>query len=61
MTEETNSAADGDIIFHRQGGLANVMLNRPKALNALTQPMAVMSTSTQQRNIIQVCQGRFIS
>ena len=41
MTEKTNSAADGDIIFDRQGGLANVMLNRPKALNALTQPMAV--------------------
>ena len=41
MTEENNSAADGDIIFARQGGLANVTLNRPKALNALTQPMAI--------------------
>ena len=41
MTKENRSAADGEIIFARQGGLAKVTLNRPKALNALTQPMAL--------------------
>ena len=41
MTEEISSAADGEIIFERRGGLVNVTLNRPKALNALTQPMAI--------------------
>lgn len=41
MTQENIGAADGDIVFARDGGLARVTLNRPKALNALTRPMAV--------------------
>ena len=41
MTRENLGAADGDIVFARDGGLARVTLSRPKALNALTQPMAV--------------------
>lgn len=35
------SDADSDIIFGRDGGLGTVLLNRPKALNALTHEMAV--------------------
>lgn len=35
------SGAGDDIIFGREGGLATVLLNRPKALNALTHEMAV--------------------
>ncbi len=41
MNEQSTSAADGDILFTREGALARVTLNRPKALNALTQPMAL--------------------
>ncbi len=41
MTQKKSNAAEGDIVFTREGGLACVTLNRPKALNALTQPMAV--------------------
>ena len=41
MTRENLGAADGDIVFARDGGLARVPLRRPKALNALTQPKAV--------------------
>ena len=41
MNLQTTSAADGDILFSREGGLARVTLNRPKALNALSQPMAL--------------------
>ncbi|MDA0228946.1 MAG: enoyl-CoA hydratase/isomerase family protein [Proteobacteria bacterium] len=41
MTQEDSNAADGDIVFSRDGGLAGVTLNRPQALNALTQPMAI--------------------
>ena len=32
---------DGDIVFSRAGGLVNVTLNRPQALNALPQPMTI--------------------
>lgn len=35
------SDAGDDIIFGREGSLATVLLNRPKALNALTHEMAV--------------------
>lgn len=35
------SDAGDEIIFGREGGLATVLLNRPKALNALTHEMAV--------------------
>ena len=41
MAQENVNAADGDIVFSNDGGFARVTLNRPKALNALTQPMAV--------------------
>jgi|TARA_B100000315_G_scaffold241513_1_gene262468 enoyl-CoA hydratase len=41
VSQEHSSAADGDIRFARENGLALVTLNRPKALNALTQPMAI--------------------
>ncbi len=41
MNEQTSSAADGEILFARESGLARVTLNRPKALNALTQTMAL--------------------
>ena len=41
MTRNKSSAADGDILFARHGGLASATLNRPRALNALTQPMAI--------------------
>jgi enoyl-CoA hydratase len=41
VSERTTSAADGEIYYSREGGLARVTLNRPKALNALTQPMAL--------------------
>lgn len=41
MAQENVNAADGDIVFSNDGGFARVTLNRPKALNALTQTMAV--------------------
>ncbi len=41
MDVQATSAADGDIFFAREGGLVRVTLNRPKALNALTQPMTL--------------------
>ena len=41
MAQENVNAANGDIVFSRDGGLARVTLNRPQALNALTQPMAL--------------------
>jgi enoyl-CoA hydratase len=41
VAQEISSAADGEIVFERRGGLITVTLNRPKALNALTQPMAI--------------------
>ena len=41
MAQENVNAADGDIVFSNAGGFARVTLNRPKALNALTQTMAV--------------------
>ena len=40
MTQVDSIAVDGDIVFSRDGGLVGVTLNRPQALNALTQPMA---------------------
>jgi len=41
VAQENVNAADGDIVFSNDGGFARVTLNRPKALNALTQTMAV--------------------
>ena len=41
MAQENVNAADGGIVFSNDGGFARVTLNRPKALNALTQTMAV--------------------
>ena len=41
MTQEDSNAADGDIVFSRDGGLAGVPLNRPQALSAMTRPMAI--------------------
>lgn len=41
MAQENVNAVDGDIVFSNDGGFARVTLNRPKALNALTQIMAV--------------------
>ena len=36
---EATAAADGEILFAVTGGLGEITLNRPKALNAVTQPM----------------------
>ena len=41
MPEERND----DVLFHRRGALGHIVLNRPRALNALTHGMVVAITS----------------
>ena len=41
VTQHNKTMADGDIVFTEKDGLAGATLNRPQALNALTQPMAL--------------------